>query len=85
MEAWQQRVVEERNDLVVRMNDALVSIEALGAFLASEAYEALDPVQQTLLRDQARIMRSYLGVLSTRIEHYDPDPDTSIDYETEHL
>lgn len=63
MEAHQQRVVEELDDLKGK-------IARLQAFLETDICEALPSEQQGLLALQAQIMGAYAMVLAQRIEAF---------------
>jgi hypothetical protein len=61
MEPYQERVVEELSELTKKH-------EKLELFIASEKFKDLDVPQQALLRRQRVLMRSYMSVLTERIE-----------------
>jgi hypothetical protein len=60
MEAWQQRVIDEKKQLDER-------IEKLAIFIQGELYNTLDPVEQKRLTDQIHAMDSYARILGQRI------------------
>lgn len=60
MEPYQERVVEEKKELDVKLR-------ALDDFLESETFDGLDNAQQYLLRKQSQHMESYSHVLGERI------------------
>jgi hypothetical protein len=60
MEAYQQRVVKEHDELNIK-------IVKLEAFMASEAFTELSHWESELLNQQYLYMGYYLGVLSQRI------------------
>jgi hypothetical protein len=63
MEAFQQRVVDERNEVQERRMK-------LTAFLGGGIFEKLPIAEQNRLIHQARIMEQYVDVLSERIEAF---------------
>lgn len=60
MAPHQERVVNERNDLVEKT-------QKLAAFLDTPTYAALDTAEQARLGRQLRIMNDYVEVLGDRI------------------
>lgn len=60
MEAYQERVVVERNELTEK-------ISAFGGFLYGKIFESLDVAEQNRLVQQYRIMRLYRDILTKRI------------------
>jgi len=60
---YQQRVVDEKNDLVTRLS-------ALNKFLASDKYGGVDKSEQYRLSLQSSIMESYVEILSARIYEF---------------
>ena len=65
MEAWQQRVVDEKNELTDK-------IEKLNRFLGlkNDACDALNSAEITRLRRQRYLMVLYVMVLDERIENF---------------
>lgn len=63
MEAWQQRVVDERDALVEKCS-------ALFAFRASPQFYELERFDQDMLHSQAYHMSLYLQDLDIRIERF---------------
>lgn len=63
-EAWQLRVIEERDELATKM-------VALNKFLSSDAGNNLNPQHRTLLKTQALFMEGYLNTLCERIALFD--------------
>lgn len=63
MQAYQERVVEEKNELDIK-------IEKLTTFLKGEAYDKLNPAEQGRMAKQLDIMRSYSDVLGDRIRAF---------------
>jgi hypothetical protein len=63
MKDWQQRVVDEHQELADRRNRLYV-------FLASEAYDELPIPEQVRLSRQKLIMDLYLQVLDERINEF---------------
>ena len=64
MEPYQQRVVEEREELGKKL-------VALVTFIVSSAtFGILPEVEQMLMRRQAYLMNEYHEVLTKRIEHF---------------
>jgi hypothetical protein len=62
MEAYMQRVVKERDDLVEK-------IERLATFFASNpVYQGLPDEDQFLLATQYNVMKAYARILDRRIE-----------------
>jgi len=62
MDAFIERIVQEKKDLDTK-------IEGLTAFLGSEGFNKLNPVQKRLLPMQLSIMRSYSECLDMRLEN----------------
>jgi hypothetical protein len=60
MEPWQQRVIDERNELHRKFT-------ALEHFMWGEQFHALDRKQRSLLKKQLHYMFKYLYVLHSRI------------------
>lgn len=60
MEAFQQRVVEERTELGEKL-------EKLNSFIGGSIYSKLSSYDQILLAKQMGIMEDYYDVLSKRI------------------
>lgn len=63
MEPHQERVVQEREQLVDRINK-------LNAFLHSETFAKLDEAERERLSEQSVYMEQYAGVLGRRIEAF---------------
>lgn len=63
MEAFQNRVIEEKDELDSKR-------EKLGVFIDSEAFKALESGEQARLRRQFNIMADYSGILSERIANF---------------
>lgn len=64
MKEFQERVIEERNDLVEKA-------EKLFAFLANtEAVSNLIPGEEDRLQRQHKIMSDYISVLDERISYF---------------
>ena len=64
MQAFQERVIEERNDLVEK-------VIKLKEFLEnSEAVSNLIPGEKDRLQRQAEIMGQYITILDERIEYF---------------
>lgn len=63
MEPYQERVVQEQNDLVDK-------IEKLEKFIASDVFSGLDLDEQRRLIDQLAYMNGYNDVLTARIEAF---------------
>ncbi len=60
MKPYQQRVQNERDELVVK-------IVKLGEFLPSETLKSLDILEQGRLIKQHEIMKDYCAILDSRI------------------
>ena len=60
---YQERVVNERDDLKTKAN-------ALYGFLASSTFETLPKLDQELLKQQYYAMMIYIGILDQRIERF---------------
>lgn len=60
MPEYQLRVLTERDELATRLSK-------LRAFLESDAYQSVDPPEQSRLLAQAEHMGKYLAVLNDRI------------------
>jgi hypothetical protein len=63
MEAYQERVVEEREQLGAK-------IDKLGSFVSSDVFKTVDDAEQKRLRRQLTIMQQYLQVLNERIAEF---------------
>ena len=63
MEAYQQRVIDERNELEEKIN-------RLRVFIGTGTYIRLDTIDRELLRAQITLMISYSRVLTRRIERF---------------
>lgn len=61
MQPYQQRVVDENEQLQDKLSK-------LYAFFQTEQFRVLSPLQQHLLRMQARFMDGYAAVLEDRID-----------------
>jgi hypothetical protein len=66
-EAWQARVIEERDDLNKRLN-------RLCEFIGGLEYAKLGEVDRELLIEQRSLMRSLSAVLTRRINRFQPSP-----------
>jgi hypothetical protein len=64
MEAWQQRIIDEYDQLKERTNK-------LEAFRADELWDELDLVDQTLMESQYLFMVGYGNILEKRIERFE--------------
>lgn len=64
MQDWQQRVVEEKSDLDVK-------IKKLETFVLSEKWYGLDPIDQDLLKRQLFVMIQYTNRLRDRIARFE--------------
>ncbi len=62
----QARVVEERSELVERL-------QRLRTFMLSPAFGAVDPAEQVRLRRQERVMTDFEAILSERIAAFPKD------------
>lgn len=60
----QQRVIAERDEVSQRLG-------ALYAFFQSDTFQGLLPVDQALLRNQARFMDGYVACLEDRIRRWE--------------
>ena len=65
MQAHQQRVVQEKNDLEVKL-------KRLNEFLKTETFAGLGEAEQYRLLRQSGIMADYSAVLAERIEAFGP-------------
>lgn len=63
MEAYQERVVAESNELRERLNK-------LTQFIHGDAFQELDREDQQLMRRQSFYMEDYLAVLGKRIARF---------------
>lgn len=63
MLAFQQRVVEERQALIIK-------IDSLAPFIGSEIYQALSSEEQKRLVKQLDIMHQYVQILAERIQNF---------------
>jgi hypothetical protein len=63
MEAYQQRVIDERRLLEEK-------IKNLRVFIASKTFDSLDKQDRELLGTQASIMISYSAILAKRIARW---------------
>ena len=63
MEAWQERVIAERQDLDVK-------IVKLSTFIGSPSFVALPGMDQRLLREQRGAMSEYSDILQQRIDRF---------------
>lgn len=61
MEEYQQRVVDEKNELSERL-------EKLRTFINSERFLAISYKERNLLKNQRVVMQEYLEILIQRIE-----------------
>ena len=71
MEEYQKRVVDERNELGVRLGK-------LNDFLECTASAQLEPQARTLMERQSVVMDEYLGILISRIKLFG-GPNASAD------
>jgi hypothetical protein len=62
-ETWQERVIEERLELMVR-------VEKLSAFHGTQAFYALDIYEQADQLMQLKAMRTYLQALDNRVQRF---------------
>lgn len=60
MEAYQQRVVDELEELTKKLTD-------LGKFIGGRIYSGLSDYEQNLLQQQQRHMQDYEAVLKQRV------------------
>ncbi len=60
MQAFQQRVVDEKKELDSKLN-------ALDRFFSTSIFANLDPAEKSRLRSQAEFMLRYADVLGERI------------------
>ena len=63
MDKYQERVVNEKNELDIKLN-------SLQAFIAGILFETLDEAEQRRLKQQELIMGLYSDVLNERIEAF---------------
>lgn len=64
MQAFQERVIEERNDLVEK-------VAKLDVFLTNvDLVDNLIPGEEQRLQRQAEIMKQYIEVLDERIQYF---------------
>lgn len=66
MQAFQQRVIDEKNELDERL-------QKLVAFIAKPAFEDLPPDERQRMIRQRRIMQDYSDVLGERIKCFSPN------------
>jgi hypothetical protein len=64
MQAYQERVIEERNDLVEKVNKLTEFLDN------SEAVSTLLPGEEGRLKTQLAVMQAYVEVLDSRIEFF---------------
>jgi hypothetical protein len=64
MQDWQQRLIEEYEQLKGRT-------EKLDAYRASDSWQELDIIDQTLLENQYLFMVGYGNILEKRIERFE--------------
>jgi hypothetical protein len=60
---FQQRVVDERNELVDKL-------QKLMAFIRGPLFANVDPAEQERLNRQSKLMDEYSGVLAERISEF---------------
>ena len=60
MEAYQQRVAEERNQLIARR-------DKLNTFLSDDVFKTLDDSEQKRMIVQCGLMNAYVDILDQRI------------------
>lgn len=63
MQPHGQRVIDE----VAELKEKLVKLHE---FFNSDTYQAMDPMDQQLMRDQSDAMISYHGILTLRIQRF---------------
>lgn len=63
MQAFELRVIEELNELNLKMN-------ALNAFMLGKIFQSLDPIDQQLLGRQLDVMGAYRNILEQRIQRF---------------
>ena len=63
LQPWQERVIEEKNELDKKL-------ESLQGFLTSLLFKHLSKDDQIILEDQELFMRRYSGTLAKRIERF---------------
>lgn len=63
MEAYQERVIAERDELAEKINN-------LSKFIDSQLFTSVDPNEQHRLMRQLYVMGQYLTVLNERIERF---------------
>lgn len=63
MEAYQQRVVDEKSELDTK-------ITALETFIESDKFEDIDGDEQDRLIEQLDLMQQYSTILADRIENF---------------
>lgn len=63
MERYQQRVIEERDELALK-------IGKLDGFISSPKYHEIPGIEQNLLDEQAIAMEIYFDVLQRRINRF---------------
>jgi hypothetical protein len=63
MQPFQQRVIEERDELVIKF-------EKLEKFLESDTSKAIDVDEQRRLIKQSSIMNQYIMILNDRIDNF---------------
>ena len=63
MEEYQQRVVTEKDDLKIKIDNLL-------RFLDSEIFLKMEDVEKTRLREQKKVMEKYHGILVDRINGF---------------
>lgn len=63
MQEWQQRVIDERDQLAERL-------AALESFIEGDKFGAVARVDRLLLIQQERSMRAYLSTLRERVERF---------------
>ena len=63
MEPYQQRVIDEQEELKVKLS-------ALGDFVQSEMFQGLPEIERDALNSQRVFMAGYSGVLSRRISRF---------------
>lgn len=63
MQDWQQRVIDEKNELVAK-------IDKLATFLESDATKGLDELTMYIMTRQAGVMAEYANLLALRIRRF---------------
>lgn len=64
MELWQQRVIDEKNELIRK-------VKRLNKFILTDDFEELSAAEKELLRRQHKLMMEYKLILNERIKRFD--------------